>query len=305
MRCPKCDSPMPIGGKVCKNCNFNAFTNQYEGVSARPVQQPVRQVPVQQPASRPAPQRPVTPPAQVPQRPAVNPTPAPRPVQQATPVQQPPQMAPKPQKKKGNGFKRLISGALSLVLAVTAGYVAKNLTYIMMTGRKNEQSTTSQQIAAAPAEKTINPAYTALLEKYGVTYTEKTSAMESTCLAYEENGVLYILELGYWHDVINEEVDTFYYPLSVYDENLLKSNIDASIDSHLNLRNHMDVSYSRIGDQYFVVQLHIDNMNHKDVIETLFISGYLQVDTETFQIPDVISLEATVNDYLANGYIQK
>ena len=303
MRCPKCDSPMPIGGKVCKNCNFNAYTNQYESAPAKPVQ-PVRQPAAQQPARQTPVQQPTAPRA-VPQRPAVNPTPVPKPVQQAAPAQKPQQSTVKPQKKKDNGFKRLISGALTLVLTVTAGYVAKNLTYNMVTGHKNKQSVTSQQVAAAPTERTINPAYTALLEKHGVTYTEKTSSMESTCLAYEEDGVLYILELGYWQDVVNEEVDTFYYPLSVYDENLLKSNIDASIDSHLNLRNHMDVSYSRIGDQYLMVQMHIDNMNHRDVIETLFLSGYLQVDTETFQVPDKISLEATVNEHLANGYIQK
>lgn len=306
MRCPKCDSPMPIGGKVCKNCNFNAITNQYENAPVRPVQQPVRQAPVQQPVSRPAPQRPVTPPAQAPQRPAVNPTPAPRPVQQTAPVQQPPQTTQKPRKKKGNWFVRFALCFLAVIIGRTVGYFAGQLMAKDWNNDTPGQNSSYQQSPAPSTEKTINPAYTALLEKYGITYTEKTSSMNSTCLVHEEDGVLYMLELGYWQDVVNEEVDTFYYPLDTYDEELIKTNIEANLNQmYPGLSDVMEMSFSKVGEKYLVVQLHIKNINHRDTLETMVASGYLDVDPITKKVPDFISLEATVNSRLAVGDIQK
>lgn len=43
MRCPKCNSVLPIGGEVCKSCNYNIYKNQYEQPKPQPKPQPAPQ----------------------------------------------------------------------------------------------------------------------------------------------------------------------------------------------------------------------------------------------------------------------
>ena len=285
MRCPKCDSPMPIGGKVCKSCNFNAYTNQYEAAPARPVRQPVRQAPVQQPvAPRPAPQRPIIPPAQAPQRTVVKPTPAPRPVQQAAPVQQPPQTAQKPKKKKSNGFKRLMSGVLSLVLAVTAGYVAEKAIYHRKTIRNTIETAFSQ-----PEKKAPSADFNALLSQWGISYTSKISGSSSECFAKEaDQYTLEILEYGYNGDTVTEQYDTIYYDISELNESQIQQLEEMLRTSAAENMPYCAAEYQRIGTEFFVVQLHIADMKSKDTLSAMAAAGRIALTDG--KLPDMISM---------------
>lgn len=298
MRCPKCDSPMPIGGKVCKNCNFNAFTNQYENAPARPVQQPVQQAPVQQPVSRPAPQRPIIPPAQAPQRTVVKPTPAPRPVQQAAPVQQPPHTAQKPQKKKGNGFKRLMSGVLSLVLAVTAGYVAEKAIYHRKTIRNTIETAFSQ-----PEKKAPSADFNALLSQWGISYTSKISGSSSECFAKEaDQYTLEILEYGYNGDTVTEQYDTIYYDISEFNESQVQQLEEMLKNSVAENMPYCSAEYQRHGNHFFIVQLHIADMKSKENLSAMAAAGRIALTDG--KVPDMISMEISRQGLLNNGYIQ-
>lgn len=286
MRCPKCDSPMPIGGKVCKNCNFNAFTNQYENVPARPVQQPV---------SRPAPQRPV-----------VNPMPAPRPVQQAAPVQQPTQTAQKPQKKKGNWFVRFALCFLAVIIGRTVGYFAGQLMAKDWKSDAPSQNSSYQQSAVPSTEKTINPAYTALLEKYGVTYAEKTTSNSAMCFAKEMgDGVLGICETGYSGDVVKEQFETLYLPYSLAngaDPDVAEQALKETYDELFG-RSYTTIAYSRIEGKYFVVQVHYRDMDNRNTIEGLAKDGL--VSNSDGKLPAFLSAENTAQEMIASGFIQK
>lgn len=288
MRCPKCDSPMPIGGKVCKSCNFNAYTNQYEAAPARPVRQPVRQAPVQQPvAPRPAPQRP-----------AVNPAPAPRPLQQTPPTQQPQQPAPKVKKQNNNGFVRFISTVLSVVLAVTVGYIAKNGVYSLITQRSNAPTTVSQ-----PEKKEPSADFTALLNEWGISYTSKITGASSECFAKAADEYTFeILEYGYNGDTVTEQYDTIYYDISELNESQIQQLEEMLRTSAAENMPYCAAEYQRIGTEFFVVQLHIADMKSKDTLSAMAAAGRIALTDG--KLPDMISMEISREGLLNNGYIQ-
>lgn len=296
MRCPKCDSPMPIGGKVCKNCNFNAFTNQYESAPVKPVkpvrqpaaQQPVRQTPVQQPAA----------PRAVPQRPAVNPTPAPKPVQQAAPAQKPQQSTVKPQKKKTGWATRIVSAILAVVVAHFAGNMVGNL---MGRSGKQDFGSTSYQVESIKKEPSAD--FTALLAEQGISYTSKIWTMSSECFAMALDDYTFeILEYGYVGDTVKEQYDTIYYDVSAFNESeiqQIESNIKSSVETNMP---YCTAEYSRMGSQFLVVQLHIDNLDDSETISAMAAAG--RVALENGKVPNIISMNVSRQGLLGNGYIQ-
>ena len=294
MRCPKCDSPMPIGGKVCKSCNFNAFTNQYESAPVRPVQQPVRQAPVQQSAHQAPVQKPVTPPPAQ-QKPTVNP----RPAQRSTPAQIPSQPAPKSKKqKKNNGFVRFVSTVLSVVLAVTVGYIAKNGVYSLITQRSNAPATVSQ-----PEMKESSAEFTALLNEWGISYTSKITGSNSECFAKAADEYTFeILEYGYIGDTVTEQYDTIYYDISKLDESQIQQLEEMLRTSAAESMPYCSAEYQRIGTQFFVVQLHIADMKSKDTLSAMAAAG--RIGLTDGKVPDMISMEISRQGLLNNGYIQ-
>lgn len=299
MRCPKCDSTLPIGGKVCKTCNYNVYTNQYEPAarSVQQAQQPVRQAPVQQPvrqapAQQPVQQTPVQP------RPAVNPTPAPRPAQQTSPVQQSAQAAAKPQQKKGSWFTRFVGTVVSFVLVVTVSYAARSVVYHWPVIRDTLQATFSK-----PVQKEPSAAFVALLAEKGITYTNKISTMSSECFAKAPDAYSFeILEYGYAGDRIKEQYDTIYYDVSAYSEADIQQ-IESSMKSSIAVNMpYCTADYSRIGGKYLVVQLHIAAMDEKETIQALVTAG--RIALQGGKVPDAISMDQSREGLLANGYIQ-
>lgn len=284
---------MPIGGKVCKSCNFNAFTNQYESAPIRPVQQPVRQASVQQSAHQAPVQKPVAPPPAQ-QKPTVNP----RPAQQSTPAQTPPQPALKAKKQKNNGFVRFISTVLSVVLAVTVGYIAKNGVYSLITQRSNAPATVSQ-----PEKKESSADFTALLNEWGISYISRITEGNSECFAKAADEYTFeILEYGYIGDTVTEQYDTIYYDISKLDESQIQQLEEMLRTSAAESMPYCSAEYQRIGTQFFVVQLHIADMKSKDTLSAMAAAGAIGLTDG--KVPDWISRKASRQGLLNNGYIQ-
>lgn len=275
MRCPKCNDVLPIGGKVCKKCNFNIYTNQYE----------------------------VSPPQPVPVKPVQPPVP-PQPVSQQKPTNQ--KTANQKPKQKSKALTWIITVLVALLATGVGRYVGG------LVGRsvaENWQKDSGNGYAyQEEVDATVNPAFDTFLLNRGLTYTPVITAMDSECFAVElEDGMVEILEFGYTGDVVKEQVDTVYYPISDLSEediSIVEANVrdifGAMTDSGL-----AEVRYDRIGEQYLVAQLRFTSLDTKNAIQAMTDAGLLQKDAATGKYVDYISMDKTAAALLENGFVQR
>lgn len=275
MRCPKCNAALPIGGKVCRKCNYNVYTQKMETSQTQPA-----------------------PPQHIPPKPVQTPVP----LQPAT-EKKPSKPASKPKSKAGKWVLTILLALLATGIGRYVGGLAGR-SMAENWGKDSESGYSYQD----KAEETVNPAFEEFLADRGVSFSPDITAMNSECFAAElEDGMLEILEFGYKGDVVKEQIDTLFYPISGYsdaDIALMESNARELFDAMAD-NSYTTVKYDRIEGMYIVIQLHFTDMDNQSTIQAMTDLGMIQKDASSGKNVDFVSIERTTAALLENGYIQR
>lgn len=303
MRCPKCDVAIPIGQEVCVRCGYNVRTKMVE----RKVE-PIKQEPPRKEPPKPVPKV-VCPKCGTELSNGTNVCPkcsyniwTGRYEKREEPV--PP--SPKPAPKKENGFVKFLKRFGYACLIVTVSYMVRlgiGMLFSNNVSSKPSASRTTAQVqeTAAPTVESVNPAFTAVLQAKGLSYTPQLTSKSSECYVIEQEDYVEVIEFSFSGDRLLEMYDTVYYSLNEYNGSEVEE-VKKALMEHF--QDQVSPSYASVTGNtygsYYGVTLHFTNMTSKLNMQAMFIDGWLESG-----VGDYISKSSYVNDLMAQGAIQR
>lgn len=278
MFCSNCGKEASADAKFCNNCGAPLATPATPQPTPEPAPQPAAE-PVAQPT---APTQPTSPAQPV--------------VQYTQPVA----------KKKNKGCLIAVFVVLGLiVLSFIVGIINSIIQKVEDNNTASDYSynydLALEDEDKAPVE---NPEYTEVFTSRNIVdtpalfRTEETSAIVSV----DDEGMIEKIEFGHEDDVIKEMCDTIYYPISEYTDAQIEA-IDEAMRETMSAADELDfctVSYTTT-DNYYIVTIDSDNLDSAVNLQLLSDAGALSYDG----FATTLSLEATVENFLNQGYITK
>ena len=323
MRCPKCNGPIPIGGEVCRSCNYNYKTGQYEVIKQEPVPPTPAEnrcpkcnciIPAgktvcsschynyrtqryerQEPAEKRCPKCNciVSPGEDVCRNCRYNCR------TQRYESEKPVPPAPKPPKKMPQFLKSVLSFVLLVVFCMAGRYIGRHIGLNLGSNLFQFGSEKTVQ------EETVNPAFDAKLAEYGLSYTPESTRMSQACFVTAGDYMVEVQEYRYSGDTIKTNIITTYISLSAFnaaEREDMKAEMKAVAEEEAASRTGT-ASYSEVGD-YFVITITTENMSNDKVIEALTKAGLVE-RAPTGGLVDYVSMGDTAEYLVSQGYIRR
>lgn len=225
-----------------------------------------------------------------------------------------------PVKKPKKGLSKAAKVIIVIAVLIVASGIGKAISTVFVNSTQNDNETlpviTTQgntlfggddsTEAAAPetteaaAEETDNPAYFAVLNEAYIVHFVPFFGLESESFVTTlENDIIYCLDFGYKNDTIKQWVETLYVPISGNSEeetdaveNNLRANF-AAFDAY----DCCTVEYNR-GTSLLTVTITFNDVDTYDTYSALHELGLTETKTQ-------LSMNETIKNFLAQGYIQK
>lgn len=217
-----------------------------------------------------------------------------------------------PVKKPKKGLSKAAKVIIVIAVLLVASGIGKAISTVFVNSTQNDNETlpviTTQgntlfgddDSTEAAEEETDNPAYFAVLNEAYIVHFVPFFGLESESFVTTlENDIIYCLDFGYKNDTIKQWVETLYVPISGNSEeetdaveNNLRANF-AAFDAY----DCCTVEYNR-GTSLLTVTITFNDVDTYDTYSALHELGLTDTKTQ-------LSMNETIKNFLAQGYIQK
>ncbi|MBQ8057444.1 MAG: zinc-ribbon domain-containing protein [Ruminococcus sp.] len=293
MFCKNCGSEIENGAKFCNNCGSPQETPTAAPIYDNTVQPaPQQTVPVYENPTQPT----VTPVAPQQDTPQYN---------SSVPYNPNGNLQPPVQAKKSS------KGCIVAIIVVAVVFVLSIIGIVALIVSNVSTDTdnyTSDGVTlfddSVTASNTPSAEYTAIFEDNNIAQAPAVFVgLDSRAFAcIDSDGMIENMEFGYDGDTIKELVDTIYYPINDYSDDVL-SVLDESFKESFAPADELDcctVTYSKTAD-YYIITVHSTDLDNVLNLTDLSDAGVITYDGFALSL----SMDETATGLIADGYVER